>query len=470
MFGEVKVLVADADAIRKFSAWKGTSGHKCCLECQNVVDFRSPYSHDPTGRNVPDTELDAAKFIPHNDDLAQVILQRVHDAKAVLSAVNFEEYKTRMGWSYVQRSAMQCPTCDFRLIACVMWDWAHIFFTEGCFTKEVEEFMGRLGRTRSGFGWGDLKAYLDLWTWPKGYATGKAIAMTGKKLANVASEQLSLAPVLARYVETHVLRAGLLPQEASSMLALCDVVDLLVLTQHGLATAALLDATVLRWQTLHQEAYGHTLWIKKLHLARHLSSGLLKHGFLVPLFTAERKHKGVKRAVKDRFNLTRFDAGMLEKLTVQHLHDIRTSLVTSAYGDAVNTSDAMRMVISDVMGLDADEAVTTINPLRVHCRSITNGDVALVRMSARAPLAVCMVWFHVGVRGRFYSVVAMHERLASTSHMLTSRCGEKPMLIDSAKLIESIIFLYTMVYTFAWYRLAVAALYKNDVGLCMGVD
>ena len=125
--GEAKVLVADADAIRKFSAWKGTSGHKCCLECQNVVDFRSPYSHDPTGRNVPDTELDAAKFIPHNDDLAQVILQRVHDAKAVLSAVNFEEYKTRMSWNYVQRSAMQCPTCDFRLIACVMWDWAHIF-------------------------------------------------------------------------------------------------------------------------------------------------------------------------------------------------------------------------------------------------------------------------------------------------------------------------------------------------------
>ena len=60
--GDVKVLVADADAIRKFSAWKGTSGHKCCLECQNVVDFRSPYSHDTAGKSVPHTELYAAKF------------------------------------------------------------------------------------------------------------------------------------------------------------------------------------------------------------------------------------------------------------------------------------------------------------------------------------------------------------------------------------------------------------------------
>ncbi len=126
-----------------------------------------------------------------------------------------------MGWNYVQRSAMQCPTCDFRLIACVMWDWAHIFFTEGCFTKEVEEFMGRLGRTRSGFGWDDLKAYLDLWTWPKGYAIGTAIAVTGKRLASVASEQLSLALVLARYVETLVLWAGLVPPDVWSMRELC---------------------------------------------------------------------------------------------------------------------------------------------------------------------------------------------------------------------------------------------------------
>ena len=44
------------------------------------------------------------------------------------------------------------------------------------------------------------------------------------------------------------------------------------------------------------------------------------------------------------------------------------------------------------------------------------------------------------------------------------------MLVDSAKLIESIIFLYTMVYTFAWYRLVVAALRKKRRGIVHGVD
>jgi hypothetical protein len=138
------------------------------------------------------------------------------------------------------------------------------------------------------------------------------------------SEGLCLYPILAIFLQVVVLPLGGCVPQITSFLALCDVLDLLVHCQEGVVTAALLQGAIINHLRLYKLAYGTLGWVFKHHAALHLAPQLSHTGLLIALFTLERRHKIVKRYVHNRRPNPAFERGVIEDITLQHLHDMRT--------------------------------------------------------------------------------------------------------------------------------------------------
>eukprot|EP00959_Pyramimonas_sp_CCMP1952_P383448 8035224-Pyramimonas_sp.AAC.1 len=72
----------------------------------------------------------------------------------------------------------------------------------------------------------------------------------------------------------------------------------------------------------HQIAYGIELFKPKDHLDQHLPAQMENQGCLLSTFLHERKHRVIKTMAQGRHGLQGYDKGIMEEVTVQHLHDI----------------------------------------------------------------------------------------------------------------------------------------------------
>ena len=71
----------------------------------------------------------------------------------------------------------------------------------------------------------------------------------------------------------------------------------------------------------------------QLHFILHLADHLRRHVFLPAVFVQERKHRVIKRFVRDRHGDRSFDEGVVTEVTDQHLHDISMPLEGSVFHD-----------------------------------------------------------------------------------------------------------------------------------------
>ena len=77
----------------------------------------------------------------------------------------------------------------------------------GAFDNEMEDLSAAL--TPYGFGCDAMNEYAALWNWPNGYASGRNVFTGGMCVAS-ASECISIAPVLGKFLREVVLPAGVL--------------------------------------------------------------------------------------------------------------------------------------------------------------------------------------------------------------------------------------------------------------------
>jgi hypothetical protein len=75
-----------------------------------------------------------------------------------------------------------------------------------------------------------LDSYLQLWTWPKAYASADKVCSSGH-LKGTGSELLGIVPVLQKWLEDVVQPVGICRSEVISALALMRVVEQLQLVQ-----------------------------------------------------------------------------------------------------------------------------------------------------------------------------------------------------------------------------------------------
>ena len=174
--------------------------------------------------------------------------------------------------------------------------------------------------------------------------------------------------------------SGMTPM-IQTMSALLHSMDLLTGIVAGTTTSEDLGVAISDHLTKHQAHYGTVLWAPKFHYALHLGDMLGRFGTILTTFTQERKHKRINKFADPREKTTSMEKGMIEDITVQHLHDLQTAIVKKAavIRDPHNASQAVASAISEALGLVPNTNVLKSVMIIANGNPIARGDVVLYR-------------------------------------------------------------------------------------------
>ena len=207
--------LADESALHLALGCKGSGGIKICFLCQNIFNWRyrdrQIVENDATGWAQYHTCCDTNKLVLQTPASNAAIVTRLETAKATLSAPDFKELQTRLGWTYVKGSPLLDP--HLKEIANpakhAMYDTTHVYFVGGVFNIHTGQLMARL--SEHGITYAKLQAYVEVWNWPKHVGTNTGITACDKKRSKASmteasfrcnvSEGRSLWPVFACWAE-----------------------------------------------------------------------------------------------------------------------------------------------------------------------------------------------------------------------------------------------------------------------------
>ena len=228
IFADIAMVVGDEGAIKAMTGCKGASGTKLCLLCTNVVSHRSPMLPCPTGVLVASTCVDKARITAQTDAGARAFILRCNEVRDTMPKARCDETQQYLGWNAQKAGMILDDVLNVKIVSSLCWDWLHVYFVGGIFVVEVTELLKRLHS--HGLGATVLDSYLQLWTWPKAYASAVKVCSSGH-LKGTGSELLGIVPVLQKWLEDVVQPVGICRSEVISALALMRVVEQLQLVQ-----------------------------------------------------------------------------------------------------------------------------------------------------------------------------------------------------------------------------------------------
>jgi hypothetical protein len=437
------VFVSDEKAIKQLSGVKGASGRKLCLFCVNIKGWRF-FKPDPGGFYLASNSLAPDEFKEHTDASLRDVYRKVLAARATMIDASggpsgaFKEYEREMGVSVNERYHPLLRE-EFKPISSIVFDPQHVYLCGGVFDGECQAFFEHLEEDNSGLGFAAFDAYATEWVWPKGYANGKSCAKKGR-WNGTASEYLSVAPVLAKWVNDVVKQAGVCPAECDSMLELCKTVELLELGMQGYGDPDDLDTQILNHSTAQQVSYGSDLWKAKNHHAFHLPGFLRRFRRLFNCFTLERKHKVPKRFSVTRVNTTAYERGILEEVLDQHFWELKKPILKHMLMDLRDAPKRMHDAVVSELNLLPGTAVQTASKARVKSRAVRVGDVVLMSDNT-----IAEVWFFAGVGDLYFACLSTWPttRVISDTCVIT-QIVDNPRLLPLSEVLASCIYRRTV--------------------------
>ena len=424
---------------------------KFCFDCQNVLNNRFPNSHLASEWTRWSTCLHLDQFVPHTDAsvrevLRTIALKREECLAGRATKLEVEEMETCFGFVHIENGLLTDDNLRVG-ISLAMTDWFHLYLQTGVFNYELANlmtFLTQRGDAGPTISWDSLHAFADGFTWPRVYSSPAHLLKKdniGKNTFSFqcdASPALNLYPVIALFLDTMPTPVG---REAhvASFLALCDVLDLLVSIRTMLTDPDLLEAAILAHLTKYQVAYGEVNWVPKHHAATHLPSKLRKFKTLVSLFTCERHHKLVKRHMVGRTNLNNWEKGLIEQVTVDHLHALEDPILKETL---LEPTVPRKNMLDELRGSRAPRPKSVLVS-RTLCattgETITVGDVALLRGGG-----LCKVLNHIMFDGEVLSSVSLWAAApcaSDTRYCRRYKIQERHERVPSSHLLTSVIYL-----------------------------
>jgi hypothetical protein len=172
VFGSVRIVVQDERAHKFGMSAMGASALKLCGLCANILSFKSDQLPCASGYFLPSTETDSDKFqLFEHADLLDIQAKLDHiaitgDSKALA------EKQTQLGYNH-NPFGLIGPGVKIDVASSWAFDWMHTYFVGGIYQKELALLLGRLAS--HDLGGRRFHEYLQLWQWPKAYASGKDI-------------------------------------------------------------------------------------------------------------------------------------------------------------------------------------------------------------------------------------------------------------------------------------------------------
>ena len=197
---------------------------------------------------------------------------------------------------------------------------------------------------------------------------------------------LSVYPLLATFVAMSVLPSGYVREQCVAFLALCDLIDILLVANLGKCTGDEIRNAVIEFLRACVNAGWREYFIPKFHWLTHLADHFERFGMLPSCWTHERKHRITKRYAADIHNTTAMERSVLGKLcshnladlSLQGLFDLSPGIVQSRVADKAFTNFvATNLSITLKNGDVVVGSKMRIIPAGFCCR----GDVVLIKSS-----------------------------------------------------------------------------------------
>jgi len=405
VFAKLGVLLADEPALKELLACKGHAGTKPCPLCMNVVLQCAPGGGEPLHLHseyaVSIAETDSSRFKLHTDESLRALVLKLHGYKDVLTKAEFELREQLFGFNWTPHSLILNERLRLNAVSCLMFDWSHCYVCDGIADAEFGTLMKRLHTQRSATTYQELGSYVEAWTFPAHRKLGHLFSESASK-ANLrkgafnctASEFLTLAPVLARYLSTVCMGRGQDLPLVRSMLAVLVAVEVLQAVKRGVVAAETLSSVIVHHIELYVEAYGADSVRPKHHFVQHLPAALHRFGTLLGTLTNERKHRVVKRFSRGRMNLRGWELGTVEDVTCQQLFETSRPFMQSGQTDSKAHPRAL-MVLRELHPGHADEDFTLHTQVQIDNGTARSGDAVLVARDGNRELGELLMSFSV---------------------------------------------------------------------------
>lgn len=300
-----------------------------------------------------------------------------------MSVKDFALREQVCGYAWTPYSIIVNEQFRLKVASAVMYDWAHCYVCDGLVDAEFGTLMHILRQTRCTYA--ELGKYVGMWTFPKSLpvlsrlfgATEIRNALRKASFTCTASEMLTLAPVLARYMSHVCSPRGEHLEHIESLRAGLHVLEILQDVKRRVVSKERLQAAIHAHLQKYVAAYGRDAVRPKHHYVLHLPDMLDHHGVLLSTLMHERKHRMVKRYTKNKTNLRSFERTVMEEVTCFHVWECSQRFVITATGAAPRgrTLAALGEIFPDVENKD----LKVSNKVIIANGTATKGDFVLAK-------------------------------------------------------------------------------------------
>ena len=400
LWARLEMILQDGGAHKQVFMVKGDAGLKQCMECRNFFSEKSNIV-DETG----DDMFTCNMYLMSEMDFATDtdVVETVHRL-ADFAATRPGELKIRemaCGFNHSKYNMMLSQSLERVIKPCtnMAHDWMHTFVVHGVWNTIVLILMVALNVGTHAVT--EMHAYIAMWTLPLRLGSNAAARLAdafcstrwkssckAHYLKCTASDAISMYAIIACYVQAVFLRAGQCVPECQAYIALCDVLDLLVVVARGTVTWQQLNTAIDKFLKACIAAGWRNYMHPKFHWTIHIVRELRKFGMLLTCWVHERKHKMVKRYTNNQRNTRHYERSILSEVTCQHLHDIANvmtfNLDVGLKTPVYKCPDDMSNAVRGELGLCDDVLCTTSKTARVSKFEVVHtNDVVVFRLQDR---------------------------------------------------------------------------------------
>ena len=422
LFARLAMILQDGGAHKAVFGCKGDSGTKMCMLCRNLVAEESDII-DEDGDNVLTYNL------IHEEDLDLAVDDDVFGAvdrlQALEGTVSQGEFKLRQqaaGFTLTPLGVLLQLALRgiLKPVSHFCHDWMHTIASSGCGQTVVFLFIMTI--SRPGFNvYESLNGYMQQWTWPARYRDDySSLFTTKRRTANtkaktfkcIASELISIFPVIAFYVYSVVLPSGLFQEAARAVLSLADIIEILQIANYeGSRLVNTLRGAIREFLQACTDAEW-TAWMHpKFHWLVHLPGHLKKFGCLPSCFVHERKHRVSKRYGGDVRNTRNYDFSLLKEVCCHNLAGLKDNQLSNHAGlvKPHEPNARLRATILESLGMEFRNSV-----IQVGAESqldgggfCSKGDAVLLRPPSQINngMSCGFVTLHMDIDGTPYSLI-----------------------------------------------------------------
>ena len=331
MFAKLGVVLMDGGAHKYVWGARGDAATKYCILCKNLFSRASEVVDDDGTNLLACDVINVSGLVPATDAELRINMRYLEQQSSVVSGEQFALLQQALGLTYHPRGVLVDRGLDHILspTATYCHDWMHALFVDGVVNLVVYLLFNACMIDGMPGVWESFSDYLSHWRFPaRLHAHHLAELFQGarkeshKKAKHIkcqASDLLTVMGPLSQYIKSVLQVADVAANACISMLALCDLVELVDATARISVRPADLEASVHRFLETFVVAFGSEWLTPKAHWLLHLPALLQRFGRLLNCFALERKHRVPKRYANELKNIARCaDASLLKECICHH--------------------------------------------------------------------------------------------------------------------------------------------------------